>query len=96
MISRGYFFFVCANAEPAADFDAALVLPSRSTADAAVAAFDDVTFDGETCERELPAALRDALPVEELESTADDFVAAPEEVTFLPMFIAEGCWMYVQ
>lgn len=42
-----YFFRACAKAEPAADFDAELVLPSRSTEEAAVAAFAEVTFGGE-------------------------------------------------
>jgi hypothetical protein len=43
-----YFFLACAKAEPAADFEAALVLPSLSTEEAAVAAFAEVTFGGET------------------------------------------------
>lgn len=43
-----YFVFLdgrCANALPAAVFDFALVLPSRSTADAALAALADVCFE---------------------------------------------------
>ena len=43
-----YFFFACERADPASAFDAALVLRSQSTADAAVAAFGEVTFGGET------------------------------------------------
>ena len=81
----GYFFFACARADPAADFDAALVLRSLSTADAAVAAFRVVTFGGVTWDSELPAALLDALPVEELESTPEDLLATLELVTFLAM-----------
>ena len=80
-----YFFFACARADPAADFDAALVLRSLSTADAALAAFREVTFGGETWDSELPAALLDALPVEELESTPEDLLATLELVTFLAM-----------
>lgn len=46
----GFYLFVfldgrCANALPAAVFDFALVLPSRSTADAALAALADVCFE---------------------------------------------------
>jgi hypothetical protein len=48
MTCLAYFFLACAKAEPAADFDAALVLPSLSTDEAAVAAFAEVTFGGET------------------------------------------------
>jgi hypothetical protein len=80
-----YFFFACARADPAADFDAALVLRSLSTADAAVAAFREVTFGGDTWDSELPAALLDALPVEALESTPEDLLATLELVTFLAM-----------
>ena len=83
--SLAYFFFACARADPAADFDAALVLPSLSTADAAVAAFGDVTFDGETWDSELPAALPDALPVGAPESTPEDLVATVELVAFVAM-----------
>jgi hypothetical protein len=43
----GYFFLpTCANALAAADFEAALVRPSRRTADAALAALGDVVFAG--------------------------------------------------
>jgi hypothetical protein len=83
--SFDYFFFACARADPAADLDAALVLPSLSTADAEVAAFADVTFGGETWDSELPAALLDALPVEALESTLEDLLATLELVTFVAM-----------
>jgi hypothetical protein len=48
MTCPAYFFLTCASADPAADFDAALVLPSLNTAEAAVAAFAEVTFGGET------------------------------------------------
>ena len=85
---KTYRFFVCARwarAEPAAVFDAALVRPSRRTADAEVAAFAEVTFGGETCDRELPAAVFEALPVEPLVRTADDLLAARDPVTLLPM-----------
>jgi hypothetical protein len=75
----------CANADPAADFDAALVLPLLSTADAAVAALAEVTFGGETWESELPAALFEALPADALERTFDDLVATRELVTFVAM-----------
>jgi len=78
-----YFFFACVRADPAADFDAALVLLSLSTADAAVAAFREATFGGVTWDSELPAAFLDALPVEELESTPEVLLATLELVTFL-------------
>lgn len=90
MTGSAYFFLVCASAEPAADFDAALVLPSRRTAEAAVAAFAKVAFGGETCDRELPAALFEALPVDALERTADALRATPELVTFVAI-ITSGC-----
>lgn len=48
MISLAYFFLACASAEPAADFETALVLLSFRTADAAVAAFAEVILGGET------------------------------------------------
>jgi hypothetical protein len=81
--SPAYFFLACAKAEPAADFEAALVLPSRSTAEAAVAALADVTFGGDTWESELPAAVRDALPVDVLVRTLEDLLATLELVTFV-------------
>ena len=83
MVSAAYFFLVCANAEPAADFDAAFVLPSLSTAEAAVAALAEVILGGATCESELPAALFEALPVVGLERTLDDLLATFELVTFV-------------
>jgi hypothetical protein len=43
-----YFFLVCASADPAADFEAAPVLPSLKTAEAALAALAEVAFGGET------------------------------------------------
>jgi hypothetical protein len=63
--------------------DAALVRPSRSTFDAAVAAFVDVTFGGLTCASELPAALFDDFPVEVLDNTFDAFLAAFGPVVFV-------------
>ena len=89
MTSSTYFFLTWARAEPAADFEAKLVLPSRRTADAAVAALAEVTFGGKTCESELPAALFEALPVEELERTTDDLLATRELVTFVAMLTFE-------
>ena len=43
-----YLFFLWARAEPAADFEALLVRPSRRTFDASDAAFAEVTFEGDT------------------------------------------------
>lgn len=92
----GYFFFACARAEPAADLDAALVRPSLRTAEAAVAAFADVTFDGATCASELPAALFDALPVDPLERTVDDLVATLGLVTFVAIARPQNYWTHIQ
>ena len=48
----------------AADFDFALLRPSRSTLEAAVAALDDVCFLGvDVCESALPDAVFEVLPV---------------------------------
>lgn len=76
----------CASAEPAALFDAALVRPSRRTADAAVAAFADVAFAGATCASALPAARFEATPVDGLLSTDEDLAAALLPVTLLAMW----------
>lgn len=82
---RLHFFLDWAKADPAADFDAAPVLPLRNTAEAALAARADVTLGGETCDSELPAAVFDVLPVEDLERTAEDFEATPLLVTLVAM-----------
>lgn len=74
----------CESADAAADFDAALVLPSRSTCDAAVAAPADVVFGGAlTCDRALPAADFEPAPVEPLRRTLDALVAAFAPVTLV-------------
>lgn len=65
-----------ASADPAALLEAALVRPSRKTADAAVAAFADVALGGATCDNALPAADFDAFPVELLERTVEELFAA--------------------
>ena len=63
---------VCDRALPAADFDAALVRPSRSTLEAAVAACADVcSWGAPFCVSALPAALLEALPVDWLDSTLE-------------------------
>ena len=82
-MGRCYFFPCarCANAEPAALLEAALVRPSRKTADAALAALAEVTFDGETCESVLPALALEFAPVELLDRTFDALVAALLPVT---------------
>jgi hypothetical protein len=53
--------------------------------DAAVAALEEVTFEGDTCDSELPAAVFDALPLEAADRTLDDLVATRELVTFVPI-----------
>jgi len=72
-----FYFFFCESAEPAADFDVVLVLPSRSTLDAAVAAFLLVVsvrvFDWVNA---LPAADFDAFPVDFDESVFAAALAA--------------------
>ena len=52
---KNHFLFRWAKVDPAALFAAALVRPSRSTVDAAVAAFAEVTFAGATWASALPA-----------------------------------------
>lgn len=81
----GAYFFDgrCASALAAADFDAALVRPSPSTLDAAVAAFAEVVFFGApVCERALPPAFLDAEPVDPLLSVFDAADAALLPVVF--------------
>ena len=70
------------SAEPAADFDAAPVRPSRSVFDAAEAATGDVTFFGATCDKALPEAVLDALAVLGLEMVFEAAFAAEVEVVF--------------
>ena len=71
-----FFDGVWANALAAADFDAALVRPSVSVLDAAVAAFALVCFFGASvCDNALPAADLDALLVDPDESVCDAFFA---------------------
>ena len=81
--SHFLFDFAWLKALPAADFDALLVLPSRRTADAAFAAFGDVTrFGALVCDSALPAAVFDFTPVEEERSVFDELRAAAGRVTF--------------
>jgi hypothetical protein len=72
-----------ASADPAALLEAALVRPSRKTADAAVAAFADVALGGATCDNALPAADFDAFPVELLERTEEELFATLLPVIFV-------------
>ncbi len=68
---------------PAADFDALLVLRSRNTFDAALAAFSDVTRLGAfVWDNALPAAVLDLRPVDLLRSVFDALLAAFGLVTF--------------
>ena len=68
---------------PAADFDFLLVLSSRRTLDAALAALFEVTFFGAfVCDRALPAEVLDFDPVDLLRSVFDAFFAAFGLVTF--------------
>lgn len=68
---------------PAADFDALLVLPSRKTFDAALAALFEVTLLGAfVWDKALPAAVLDLRPVDLLLSVFDAFLAAFGLVTF--------------
>lgn len=81
---------VCANALPAADFEALLVRPSRSVFEAADAAVWLVCLAGALrCDRALPPAVFDASPVDLLESVLDALVAAGLLVTlrFLDMVL---------
>ena len=68
---------------PAADFDFLLVLPSRRTLDAALAALFEVTFFGAfVWDRALPAEVLDVDPVDLFRSVLDAFLAAFGLVTF--------------
>lgn len=60
--SPSHAFLRCERALPAADFAAALVRPSRSTLEAAVATAADVTSVDFDCVRALPAADFEAAP----------------------------------
>jgi len=76
-LSQRFFLPACESALPAADFEAALVRPSRITLEAALAAFDEVVFLGASvCESALPAAAFDLEPVEPLCSVFDALDAA--------------------
>ena len=82
-----YFFFLdeglWARVLPAADFDALLVLPSRRTFDAALAALFEVTLLGAfVWDKALPAAVLDLRPVNLLRSVFDALLAAFGLVTF--------------
>ena len=87
--TRTHFFLMparCASADPAALLEAALVRPSRRTADAAVAAFADVALGGATWDKALPAADFDAFPAELLERTEEELFAALLPVIFVAIF----------
>lgn len=78
----------CASALPAADFEAAPVLPSRSTFDASLATREDVCSLGEFFwVNALPAAAFDAVPVDLLNKTRDAALAAllPVAFEFMPI-----------
>lgn len=80
-----HFFFPLAwlKALPAADFDDLLVLPSRRTVEAALAASGEVTFLGAfVCESALPAADFDFDPVEVDRRVSEELLAAAGRVTF--------------
>lgn len=83
-----YFFAFCANAEPAAVLAAALLLPSLSALDAAVAARGEVVLGGLTWESALPAAALEFFPALGLVSTEDACDAALLPVTFVAMLVA--------
>jgi len=70
------------RALPAADFDFLLVLPSRRTLEAELAAFFEVTFFGAlVCDNALPEAAFDLLPVFLLRRVFEAFLAALGRVT---------------
>lgn len=87
-VSTLHFFLLplaalCDRALPAADFDAALVRPSRRTFEAARAADAEVTFFGAfLCESALPAARLDVALADLLRRVFDAFEAALRLVTF--------------
>ena len=75
-----------ASVLPAADFDLALVRPSRSVFEAAVAALAEETRLGALVwDRALPADVLDVLPVPELLRVADAARAAFLPVTLVAM-----------
>jgi hypothetical protein len=75
----------CERALPAADFDAALVRPSRSVLDAALPALAEVDFPGAlTWDSALPAAVFDAAPVDLLPKVFEAWDAALFPVVFDP------------
>lgn len=81
-----YFFFFgegfWARALPAADFDVLLVRLSRKTFDAALAAFEEVTFFGAfVCDNALPADVLDLAPVLLFRIVFDALLAALGLVT---------------
>lgn len=79
----GFEAFFCDRALPAADLEVALVLPSRSVLEAALAAFADVVSLGALVwVSALPAADFDALPVDPLDSVFEALVAAALLVSF--------------
>jgi len=62
----------------------ALVLPSRRTCDAALAAPADVVLGGAlTCDSALPAAVLEFVPVEVLRKTVDALLPARTPVTLV-------------
>jgi hypothetical protein len=70
------------RALPAPDFDVLLVLPSRKTLEAELAAFPDVTFFGALVwERALPEAVFDFFPVFLLLRVLEALLAALGRVT---------------
>lgn len=81
-------FAACERALAAADLEAVLVRPSRSTLEAALAALDDVVFFGAPVwESALPAVVLDFPPVELLRNVADALDAAFAPVV-LPLAMA--------
>jgi hypothetical protein len=80
----------CERALPAADLEVALVLPSRSVFDAAVAALLDVASLGELrCVSALPAADFDDLLVDELDRVLEAFEAAALLVCLLARYASK-------
>lgn len=83
---NNYRFFACERADPAALLDAVLVLPSRSTCEAFVAAECDVTLEFPAWDSALPAADLDALPVEGLDKVLLALFAVVGLVDLLGIF----------
>lgn len=73
------------SVDAAALFDAALVLPSRSTAEAAVAALAELAFVAATWLKELAAAVLEEVPEDAFLRTLDALVAVRGVVTRLPI-----------